>query len=394
MRTPIEILALSPIPEEAAGARFRLYQYLPRLEAEGFRVTVHPFFTNEFFRIVYQRGRSALKARLFVAQTLARLKLVVRRARYDMFLVYREAFPIGPPVIERLLSRSTGRALVYDFDDAIFLPNASDANRLIGVLKYPQKVSRIVRASTQVIVGNATLAKYARQYHDTVTIIPTCVDTTQFIPRVASQARTASARVRVGWIGSHSTVKYLGGLLPTLAAVASRQPMTLHVVGSPGPLVADGLDIEQETWTLEQEVAHFQSCDIGVYPLWDDAWGQGKSGFKAIQFMACGVPVVASPVGVTTEIIEDGVNGFLAATPQEWVGKLGWLMADPALRRRMGAAGRETVEQRYSLSVNAPRLVQVLRAALAQTGGFGLPPAASLTDEPAETAAARAGFSP
>lgn len=360
---PIRVLAFTPIPREGAGARFRLYQYLPALEEAGFRVTVEPFFTAEFFRIVYQAGRNGVKLRLFIKQTLARIKQLLRRTDYDLFFVYREVFPIGPPLMELLLSGSKGRPLIYDFDDAIYLPNASDANQLMGVLKYPQKVPAIIRASTHVIAGNPNLADYARMHNEWVSMIPTCVDTTRFAPLPRDRG-VCQSLLRVGWIGSHSTAKYLRSLLPVLTQVARQHPFLLYVVGSPTPLRADGLTVVQAPWELTREIADFQSCDIGVYPMWSDVWAQGKCGFKAIQFMACGVPVVASAVGVNREIIQDGVNGFLAETHDEWTSKLIRLLSDRELRQQFAEAGRRTVEGRYALAVNAPKMVAVLRGAI------------------------------
>ena len=370
MKTPIRILALSPIPEEGAGARFRLYQYRPALEQEGIHLTVQPFFTEEFFRIVYQEGRNVQKTKLFIARTLARLKVLVQRTQYDMFFVYREAFPIGPPILEFLFSKSKGRALIYDFDDAVFLPNSSDANQLIGVLKYPQKTSQIIRMSTHIITGNVYLAEYARKYNSAVSVIATCVDTARFIPRPSGEETKPGAVLRVGWIGSHSTVKYLQSILPVLQQVARRRAFSLYVVGCPTSLETEGLSIIQAPWVLAREVSDFQRCDVGVYPLWDDDWSRGKCGFKAIQFMACGVPVVASPVGVTKDIIQDGVNGFLATTEREWGEKLRLLLSDATLRQRLGEAGRQTVEARYSLAVQTPKLIATLQQAVERARGM------------------------
>ena len=367
---PVRVLALSPIPEAGAGARFRVYQYLPALRAAGFDVTVAPFFTPPFFEMVYQPGRHVRKAGWFAAQALQRLKLLSRRSRYDLFWVYREAVPIGPPWVERRLARVPGRALVYDFDDAIFLPTTSDANRLIQALKYPQKVSQLIRSSTHVVAGNESLAEYARRYNVSVSVIPTCVDPARFRPLdpPAGQKRPAG-RLRIGWIGSHSTAKYLRSLLPTLAQLSRSHPFELYVIGSPAVMAAEGLRMTQAPWRLEREIEDFQSCDIGIYPLWNDAWARGKCGFKAIQFMACGVPVVADAVGVTQDIIQDGLNGFLAMTPQDWTRRLTQLLLDPALRRRLGTAGRETVERRYALAAHAPRLIEVFRSAMARASG-------------------------
>jgi glycosyltransferase involved in cell wall biosynthesis len=353
------MLVLSPFPEEAAGTRFRITHYIPYLRTQGFDVTVDSFFTPSFFRFVYERGRYLQKALRFAGLAARRLVTAVGAARYDLIFIYREAFPVGPPLVERYLA-SRGSPIVLDFDDAIFLPNASEANRFVGSLKYVRKVATLVRLSNRVIVGNEYLARYARAYNPAVSTIPTCVDTDRFVPR--SRPRGGGPLV-IGWIGSPTTTPYLSTLCGVLRDVAARHSFVLRVSGAAGSIAFDGVDVRSEPWSLDREVDLFNTCDIGVYPLTDDEWSQGKCGFKAIQFMACGVPVVASPVGVNREIIRDGVNGFLAATPAEWVEKLERLLVDADLRARFAEAGRATVEERYSLRVNAPRFAQALREA-------------------------------
>lgn len=367
---PVRVLALSPIPEEGAGCRFRVSQYVPYLALKGFQVTLSPFFTPELFRIVYQRGRYVHKAVLVARQTLRRFWLFTAIRNFDLCLVYREAFPIGPPLIELALSRREGLGLVYDFDDAIFLPNTSLANRIVAPLKYPKKVPTIIRESDHVVAGNRYLGDYARAYNRAVTVIPTCVDTTRFVPRAAHREPPGSRPV-IAWIGSPTTVPYLVSLGDVLRRVASSHRFVLRVSGATSPVEFPGVVVENIPWSLEREVSLFNSCDIGIYPLWDDPWAQGKCGFKAIQFMACGVPVVVAAVGVNREIIEDGVNGFLAATETEWVDKLGWLLADPQLREKFGREGRRTVEERYSLTVHAPAVAAVLRSVVETTCSRG-----------------------
>jgi glycosyltransferase involved in cell wall biosynthesis len=361
--TPCRVLVLSPVPIEGAGFRFRIGQYIPALEQQGFQVTASPFFTSDFFDVVYTPGRWLTKLAMFLRQTAIRAREVLTSRQYDVFLVYREAFPIGPPLFERLLVAMTGRPMVYDFDDAVFLPNASHANRLVSALKWPQKVSTLIGMSDQTIAGNAFLASYARAHTPAVHVIPTSVDTTRFTPALRT-ARPSSDIPVVGWIGSHSTTKYLRSLAPILAEVRRAHPFSLYVAGTDGPLEVAGVEVTSVKWALDREVEDFQRCDVGVYPLWDDQWAKGKCGFKAIQFMACGVPVVAAAVGVNCEIIEDGVNGFLAATEREWTDKLSRLLADAGLRKSMARAARRTIEERYSLAVNAPRFAAALRAAV------------------------------
>jgi glycosyltransferase involved in cell wall biosynthesis len=353
------MLVLSPFPEEAAGTRFRITQYIPYLQAHGFDVTVDAFFSPSFFRFLYEKGQYVRKALRFSGLALRRLAAATRAGRYDVIFIYREAFPVGPPVIERYLA-SRGRAIVLDFDDAIFLPDTSEANWFAASLKFVQKVPTLIRLSNRVIVGNETLAQYARAHNPAVAMIPTAVDTTRFVPR--STPRAAGPPI-VGWIGSPTTTRYLSTLSGVLRTVAASHPFVLRVSGAAGPLPFDGVDVRTEPWSLDREVELFNTCDVGVYPLTDDAWAQGKCGFKAIQFMACGVPVVASPVGVNRDIIQDGVNGFLAVTPDEWVQKIGRLLAEPELRERLALAGRRTIEERYSVRVQAPRIAETLREA-------------------------------
>jgi glycosyltransferase involved in cell wall biosynthesis len=354
------VLALSPIPEEGAGCRFRVAQYIPYLETAGFDVRISSFYTPEFFRLVYQHGHHARKAFSFARLALRRLFELFDLHRYDLVLLYREAIPFGPPFIESLIARR-GIPIVYDFDDAIFLPNVSEANRAFAFLKQPSRVARILRQSTHVIVGNEFLAGFARRYNSAVTVVPTAVDTDRFVPR--SDDRTLRPKPVVGWIGSPTTFRYLEGLADVLRRVAVDHRFVLKVSGAGRRVDFAGLEVEDVPWSLADEVRLFNSCDIGVYPLTDDDWARGKCGFKAIQCMACGVPVVASAVGVNREIIQDGVNGFLASTPDEWVEKLGRLISEPDLRARMAVAGRHTIEERYSLRVTAPRIAAVLAAA-------------------------------
>ena len=359
--SPIRVLALSPIPIEGAGCRFRIAQYVPYLRDAGFEVTIKSFYTRQYFDLVYQPGHRLRKAASFVGLALRTLNEALSVGHYDLVFLYREAVPLGPPLIERLIARYRV-PILYDFDDAIFLPAVSEANRSILFLKDPSRVARIIKMSTAVVVGNEFLATFARQYHHRVTVIPTAVDTERFVPRPVRASEPPE--LTVGWIGSPTTFPYLQSLAPQLQQLAARRPFVLKVSGAGKPVQFPGVRVEEVPWSLAQEVTLFNSCDVGVYPLTDDDWARGKCGFKAIQFMSCGVPVVAAAVGVNTDIVRDGENGFLAVTPSDWVEKLERLLTDAALRARFAAAGRATIEQRYSLRVNAPRLADLMRSAV------------------------------
>ena len=360
----LRVLALSPIPEEGAGCRFRIAQYIPYLRSVGIDVTLRSLFDADFFHLVYKPGQYIRKASTFASLSLRHLSALHDAASFDAILIYREIFPIGPALVEWLLGRRETPPVVFDFDDAIFLPSVSDANRPILPLKSPGKVATTIRHSDHIIAGNEYLAAYARRFNDAVTVIPTCVDTTRFVPRPDAFSANGSSGDRdliVGWIGSPTTASYVQGLTGVLQRVAERHRFILRVSGPNEPLTIPGLTTDQPPWKLDREVELFNTCDIGVYPLADDEWSRGKCGFKAIEFMACGVPVVASAIGVNREIVAEGVNGFLASSEDEWVGKLERLLTDRELRLRMGEAGRRTIDERYSLRVHAPTLAATLR---------------------------------
>ena len=221
--------------------------------------------------------------------------------QYDLVFLYREAIPLGPPILESLIARS-GVPIVYDFDDAIFLQNVSEANRAISFLKDPGRVATILKRSTQVVVGNEFLAAYARQHNPAVNVIPTAVDTTRFVPQanrcrrgrpaVSSSAGSAARRRFRTWRRSRRPPRGVGDA-SVHAEGQRRRPSGAF----------SRRDVEEVQWSLGDEVSLFNTCDIGVYPLTDDEWSKGKCGFKAIQCMACGVPVVAAAVGVNREII-------------------------------------------------------------------------------------------
>lgn len=343
----------------AASARFRVYQYLSHLREQGVECEVRPFVTEEVFRTLRGQGSLLNKAWLFSERSVSRW-LDLRAARdYDVIFVQRESFPVGPPLVERYLA-ALGRPIVYDFDDAIYLPLANPISNLV---RQPGKVTRIVQLAQEVIVSTEHLRGFAAAYNSNVTVIPTSVDTAREFTARAYPAFAPGQTVRIGWIGSTSTAAYLDRVLPVLANVAAKCPIEVLVVGAGRDVSIPGARVESVPWTLEAEADHFRSLDIGLYPLDDGVWELGKGGFKAIQYMACAVPCVVSPVGVVRDIIKDGEHGFHAEGPAAWERRILELASDPALRRRMGEAGRSQCESRFSVQVNAPRLLSVLKRA-------------------------------
>ena len=355
----MRVLFLTPHPLEGASSRYRVLQYLPYLEAQGVRCTVSSFLSPRFYRIVYQPGRWLAKTGYFMLSSLKRLRDLLRSNEYDVVFIHLEAFPIGPPLIEWALA-VTNIPIVFDMDDAIFLSRDSMANSFLNRLRMPQKLPAILRRSRYVITCNDYLRSYVEQCNVHVCVIPTCVDTQQFT--VPAQ-RPARSRPLIGWIGSHSTAPYFDILKPVFTQLAKRYDVTVKIVGAGRPFDLPGVEVIQEPWSLANEVTSFQELDIGVYPLPTTPWALGKAGFKTVQYMAVGVPCVVSDVGRNREIVQDGVNGFLTHSTDDWVNKLGQLLADPSLRLRLGLAGRKTVEERFAAQLYVPTYLDILRQA-------------------------------
>ena len=356
----MKVLFLVPYPSEGASNRIRVEQFIPYLRSQGVRARVRPFMNRPFFRILYLPGRHLAKAFWFLVCTVNRLCDIVRAVRYDIVFIHREAYPFGGPFIESLLDR-LGKPIVFDFDDAIYLPNTSRQNAHIDRFKDPGKVAKIIRMSRYVIVGNEYLKAFALQYNANVVEIPSCVDTEKYRP--AAPAKEAREKVVIGWMGSFTTKDYLPALNSIILTLSKRyRHVVFRVVGADVGGACPGA-VACKKWALDEEAADLHDFDIGIMPVADNAWAKGKCGFKAILYMACGLPVVASAVGVNARIIDDGVSGFLAATDADWVEKLSILIDDAKLRKAMGAKGRQTVVGRYSIDYAAPLLHQTLKKA-------------------------------
>lgn len=357
------LLVLTPNPSSAASTRFRLEQFFPALHAAGIEPVLRPFLDEQAFALLYRPDMKLRKARLAIEALAGRVADLARSTRARAVLIHREAALVGPPLIEWLLARVLRRPIVFDLDDAVWVPYASPTYGalLSRLLKAPSKTHFTLRSATRIIAGNRYIADYARRYNPRIDVIPTVVDTDHFQPA----PRPPAGVPVLGWIGTHSSLQYLRAIVPALQRLAARRRYIVRVVGA--TLEAPGVNVQNVPWSLEREVADFQSIDVGLYPLVEDSWSVGKSGFKAVQYMACGVPVVASPVGVTSEMIRDGDNGFLARDEDEWVTRLEHLLDDAALRRLLGAQGRRDAVASWSLRAQAPRFVAAVRAAMGST---------------------------
>jgi glycosyltransferase involved in cell wall biosynthesis len=354
----MRLLCIAPYPIEGASARLRVLQYFPHLRMAGIEPTYRPFMDSAFFRSFYTPGRAPRKAIKLLGSALKRLGDVARSTNHDAVFIHREAMLFGPPIVEWLIARAVKKPVIFDFDDAIHLPSAgSSFGSFAQILKYPQKTPRTIGWSRAVIAGNAHLAEYASTHNQNVFNIPTVVDAQELQPRTQKQ----SGPIVLGWIGTPSTSMYLESLAPVLREVSKRHDVIVKAIGAGREMRMDGVNINNCDWNLQREISDLHSFDIGLYPIVEDAWSLGKSGFKAVQYMAAGIPAICSPVGATTEIVENGVHGFLPQNDEQWSSRLSQLIEDEDLRHQQGRAGRERVENWYCLEKQAPRLIEVLR---------------------------------
>ena len=363
----MRILAFVPSYHDTSpGQRFRMEQWEPLLRGQGVEIDFESFESEELHSLLYKSGNYSRKIAL-IARAFARRALALRSVRnYDAVYVFREAALLGPAVFERWI-HAAGVPMVFDFDDAIFVRYISPSNGYLSYLKFPAKTRAICRLATHVMAGNRYLADYARKVNPNVTIVPTTIDTEKYT--VETEGPQSDMPV-IGWSGSHSTVQHLDTLRGALERLAAQERFRLRVIGT-ASYELEGVEVEAIPWRSETEVADLRPIHIGVMPLPDEDWSRGKCGLKALQYMALGIPTVCSPVGVNSEIVRDGENGFIAATEDEWVEKLSRLLREVQLREDLGRAGRVTVEETYSASVQAPRVYNILKSLTRDAGKSG-----------------------
>lgn len=346
-----KILFLVPYPiGESPSQRFRFEQYFSILARAGYQFHVQTFLDAHTWKLFFQPGRTLQKA-LALLKGFARRWIVPFHAlSYDFIFIHRETTPIGPPVLEWILVFILRRKIIYDFDDAIWLTDRKNESILFKAVKWRSKVRLICKWAYKVSCGNEYLCSYARQYNKNVQYVPTTIDTENLHNRELVKSPLKNNNIiSLGWTGSHSTLKYLVTLEPVLRKLEAAFPDIRVIVIADQKPEMNLRSLHFVPWNKNSEAADLMTIDIGIMPLPDDEWSKGKCGFKALQYMALGIPSVISPVGVNTTIIDDGVNGFLARSDDQWIDVLKKLIADRDLRTRVGEAGRKTIVERYSV---------------------------------------------
>jgi len=364
---PLKILVLASKPEGLSPSqRFRFEQWAPLLERDH-RISLEfaPFESPALAKIVSKPGKVAQKAFL-VAQDFARRAAILGRLKsYDAIVIHREAALIGPAIYERLVAW-TGKPIIFDFDDSIWMQQPDQRNSFFSLLHFHRKTRTICALANAVSAGNEYLAEYAREVNSNVHVVPTTIDLADYELR----PEPADRPFVVCWTGSTTTLPHFEHARAALEEAARRFPMTIKIIcNSPPEQPIAGAEMKFIPWAPEVEGREISASHVGIMPLPDNEFSRGKCGLKALQYMAAGRPVIASPVGVNAEIVRPGENGFLPSTPAEFAEALVTIASSPQLRARLGANARLTVERDYSAALGATKFASVIGSACRHSSG-------------------------
>ncbi len=347
-RRKTRILVLCPYPERVAPSqRLKYEQYFGAFREHGYELVVSPFQTMALWRVIYKKGHFFRKVFWVLYGYARRLRDLLRAPFYDGVYVHLQITPLGPPLAEWAF-RLFARRMIYDIDDLVYLGKTSSVNAVVARLKGRGKPQALMKGADHVITCTPYLDEYVRRFNARTTDISSTIDTETYVAR--SRYETDGPIV-LGWSGSHSTSAYLKLLGPALRRLRERRDFRLLVIGDPA-FRLEGLEVEALPWREATEVRDLSRIDVGLYPLPDEQWVYGKSGLKALQYMALGIPTVATAIGANFRVIEDGVSGFLVRTEDEWLERLERLCGDARLRERIGRAGRARVDERFSIRAN------------------------------------------
>ena len=357
----IRTLFLTHHPEQDASSRYRVYQYLPLLERNGFACEVRPFSTLRLFQMLRNEGSPPEKAVHALYCTARRALDLMQLGRYDLVVIHREVYPFFSPRAERIVFR-WHKKVVFDLDDAVYVGHDRNALKYPWLyrFKYGGGLDDVFCKSQQVIVGSSVLADHVRQFNPEVVTVPTVVDLDRY-PFTLPE-RFDDRPVTIGWYGSNSTSPYLHQILPALQQLAQKHSgrLRFRFIGD-GKLALDLPNLEVLPFRLESEIDDLRSMDIGLMPLPDTEWTRAKCAFKAIQYMSLGIPTVVTPIGMAAVVVRHEETGLHATEPKDWFKQLSRLIADVALRQRLAVAGREEVAQKYSLQRWGEPFVETLR---------------------------------
>ena len=350
----MKILFIVPYPtDKAPSQRFRFEQYYELLNEKGIEFDIKPFLSNEIWDILYLPGRFLKKAFGILGGLFKRFLLLFKLKQYDYIFIHREATPIGPSFFEFFASRWLKKKIIYDFDDAIWIPNYSEANSFFSFLKGYGNVHKICSYAYKISCGNEYLCDYAKQFNTNVVYNPTTIDTNNYHNRVKDQNGEDFV---IGWTGSHSTIRYIGEIVPVIAKLEKKYTFTFRVISDFKPEF-ELESLEYVKWKKESEINDLLGFNIGIMPLVNDKWANGKCGFKALQYMSLGIPALVSPVGVNSRIVDHGLNGFICDTPEEWETAIETLLKNRESLGEMSKQTRKKIIDHYSVKSNSDNFI-------------------------------------
>jgi glycosyltransferase involved in cell wall biosynthesis len=357
MTKPIRVLVLTRYQRLGSSSRVRFYQYFPYLESQGLKIVNAPFFEDEYIQNLYA-GRSISFSKILQSY-LRRIVTVIRRYHVDLLWVEKEILPWFPAEVEELF-KARRMPSVVDYDDAVFHRYELHSNALVRTF-LGQKIDKVMQQASLVVAGNEYLAERASDAGaKCVEILPSVVDVSQYTVKPPATDNI----FKIGWIGSPVTAQYLGIVREVIAELSKESRLRLVLVGLDNSSLFPTIPTELISWNENVECKVSQEFDVGIMPLADGPFERGKCGYKLIQYMAGGVPVVASPVGVNQQIVEHQRNGYLANSSNEWLIALRALRDNPQQRWIMGQAGRKKAETEYNLQVTAPKLLEMLKSVI------------------------------
>lgn len=358
----LRTLFLTLYPETMPSSRLRVYQYLSHLAAQGIEATVLPTVSEPFFSHVYYSRSKWLRLCHFGTEFLGTIQRILKSRAHDVVFVQKGILLSNFRGFDRLLTLANER-LIFDLDDAVYGMNVMEfRSPLLKMFQDQNQTIRLSKQSRAVIAGNTYLKDRALQYNDRVYVVPTPVDTDRIFP-VDHPARGPGEEIVIGWLGTGAGLEYFSLVGEALQKISARYRIRLRLVTLlTGPsYVLDGVKVELVDWALQNESRDMNQFDLAINPLFDAPWEHGKCSLKLLQYMAAGLPTVSSRSGMNSEVIEEGVDGFLAQGTDEWVDKLSRLIEDPSLRKKMGRAAREKVTRDFSLKKMAVTLADILK---------------------------------
>jgi len=352
------IVVVCPHPEGVApGQRLKYEQYFTYLRTNGIEIDVKPFMSNRFWDIVYKKGNVLEKVCWTIYGYIKRILLIPFLPFYDGVYLFLNVTPFGFPILEQVYVWANPN-IIYDIDDLVFLGNTSKVNSLVSLLKRPEKYTFLMTHAKHVVVCTPYLKEFALERNEHVTDISSTINTDTYIPINAYENKN---ELVIGWSGSHSTLKYFFLLKDILLELRKTYAFKILIFGVQECNI-DGLEIEVIPFNEKQEVSTLQRIDIGVYPLpLDEQWVFGKSGLKALQYMALGIPTIATSIGANLRIIDDGVSGLLVTNKEEWIEAITKLYNNKELRKELGLAGRKKVVDSYSLHANKDLYLSIIQ---------------------------------